>query len=782
MTSPTRKRVSPTLSLLITVIVGLLAPFLFWAAARALASNSNEVLDWLPQNFEESQRLIWFAERFGSDELVAVGWDGCSLSDERLDRFVESARAAKDDVSGEPVFGDVTSGRHVMRELMQPPLELPGRVARKRLDQWLVGGGGTTCVVARVNMEGAYPEGGEFRLEALGEVDRIGAVERLREIATEMGFAADEVRIAGPTVDSVAIDLAGRQWTIPMGAASVLAGFTLAWLCLRNWWQVIAVFATSLIAAATSLAFVHLSGNSMDAVLMTMPAIIFVLATSGGIHLTHYLNGELRESADSSAPWRSIRMGIVPCGLACVTTAIGLGSLGISRVRPVIRFGVFSAVGVGVCLVLLLLFWPSLSQLLLQRRLKKDSDDETESDETGKDVESNAVSDGYWWDPVFRFSTRWHTQILAVSAIGLALLACGLTQINASVHLKNLLPESSNLLQSYDWLQNQIGPMVPVEVVLQFPHDEAAEAKETFRRAKTVEALRREIESLERSGGTVAATTFAPELPTGSGVRNTTVRTLVARRMHSNLDEYRKLGFVGEDESHQLWRVSTRVSASELDYAVFLDEVHETVDAALLLENKGRSDDSQVAAKICGAVPLIQMAQKQLLSDFIWSLTLAFGLIGLTIVILLRSPVAGMVSMVPNVFPTIVVFGWMGWRGTAIDIGTMMTASVALGVAVDDTLHFLIWVRREMLQGKSREEAIHTAFRQSATAMLQTSLICGIGMSPFMVSPFGPIAGFAGMMFALLMMALVGDLILLPALIASPLGKSFMPDEPRASQ
>jgi len=775
-------------AVLITAVVALIAPVLFWAAAKALATNSNEVLDWLPQNFEETQRLIWFAERFGSDELIAVGWEGCSISDKRIDRFVELASVATCDDDDERMFGDVTSGRHVARELMNPPLELSAGATRDKLLHWLVGKQGATCIIARVNTDLAYPEDGVFRLEALGEVDRIAAVQILRDIAEEIGIPAAEFRIAGPTVDSVAIDLAGRQWTILMGAASVFAGFALAWLCLRNWPQVIAVFTTSLIAAATSLAIVHFSGNEMDAVLMTMPAIIFVLATSGGIHLTHYLNESLHEKSGAGestvprdqAPWRAIQLGIVPCSLACVTTAIGLGSLGISRVRPVIRFGVFSGIGVAVCLVLLLLFWPSFSQVLLRRKSKStgsESHDESGSDKAARLPTNNSTnnrSGGFWWQPLYWLTTRCHWAILVIAFVGLTALGYGLTQINASVHLKSLLKGSNDLLLSYDWLEEQIGPMVPVEVVLQFPLEEST-ARQTLQHARTVETLRREIESLDRSGATVAATTFAPEIPDGSGVRNTMTRTLIGRRLHSSLARFRELGFVSEDEQHQLWRISTRVSAGELDYASFLDEVDATVEETLQFENEQRPVAGKLQAKVCGAVPLIQMAQKQLLSDFIWSLTLAFVLIGLTIVVLLRSPMAGLVSMVPNVFPTVVVFGWMGWKGTPIDIGTMMTASVALGVAVDDTLHFLVWVRRGLLEGKSRDEAIHVAFEQSATAMLQTSLICGIGMSPFIVSPFGPIAGFAGMMCALLMMALVGDLILLPALIASPLGKSFEP-------
>ena len=111
-----------------------------------------------------------------------------------------------------------------------------------------------------------------------------------------------------------------------------------------------------------------------------------------------------------------------------------------------------------------------------------------------------------------------------------------------------------------------------------------------------------------------------------------------------------------------------------------------------------------------------------------------------------------------------------------------MTASVALGIAVDDTLHFLIWYRRSSEAGNSQVVAIEDSFRKSASAMLQTSLICGLGMLPFAASTFGPVSRFAGGMVALLFAALLGDLVLLPAILASPLGYFFKRSPRRISR
>lgn len=227
------------------------------------------------------------------------------------------------------------------------------------------------------------------------------------------------------------------------------------------------------------------------------------------------------------------------------------------------------------------------------------------------------------------------------------------------------------------------------------------------------------------------------------------------------------------NEDHELWRISTRVSSQMGDYGPFLHSLHQVVDEFRQEHQTVESGPAAFTTKVCGSIPLIQKAQQQLLLDLIRSMLVAVGLIAIAMIVLLRSLTAGLISMIPNVFPSLLVLGWMGYRGKVVDVGTMMTASVALGIAVDDTLHFLVWFRRAVQQGADRITAIRTAFEKCAGAMLQTSIICGFGMLPFAYSSFGPVSRFSGGMISLLAAALIGDLIVLPAILASPLGRFF---------
>ena len=172
-------------------------------------------------------------------------------------------------------------------------------------------------------------------------------------------------------------------------------------------------------------------------------------------------------------------------------------------------------------------------------------------------------------------------------------------------------------------------------------------------------------------------------------------------------------------------------------------------------------------------MPLVYKAQHELLSGLYRSLVWAFGLIAVVMVLVLRSPTAGLLSMIPNIFPVVIVFGTMGWLGILVDVGTMMTASVALGVAVDDTIHFLTWFRRAMDEGLDRKGAVMMAYERCGTAMSQTTLIGGLGLSAFAFSTFTPTQRFGVLMLAMLTTALIGDLIFLPALLSGPVGRFF---------
>jgi predicted RND superfamily exporter protein len=117
----------------------------------------------------------------------------------------------------------------------------------------------------------------------------------------------------------------------------------------------------------------------------------------------------------------------------------------------------------------------------------------------------------------------------------------------------------------------------------------------------------------------------------------------------------------------------------------------------------------------------------------------------------------------------------MGWTGMLVDIGAVITIGMALGIAVDDTFHFMVSFRRARAAGLSQVEAVESTFEECGVAMVQTALILSLALLPYMFSGFVPSARFGVLMCITLLIALTGDLVLLPALLMGFTGRRLAP-------
>ena len=765
-------------SLLICILALLCMPLVSLGAKAALQSMTNDASDWLPEDFPQTETIRWFAARFGSDAMMVVSWPGCTLNDERLDRMREGLLQARGSIGGgpdEPLFHLVFTGRDTLAELTAFPVRLPRSQAIARMRGWLVGpektDDPTTCAVAF--------------LSTAGWVNRRAAVQAAHDVGKSVGLNAGELRLGGPAVDSVAIDDVSNQWLIPLIAVAILVAVAVAWWSLQKVSLIVPVFFYSMFAWTVCLSIVHICGVNMDAVLITMPSLVYVLAVSSAVHMTGYYKKAIAEVGILDAPAQALRVGWAPCMAAAVTTALGVGSLMISEVVPVRRFGAFSAVGVVVAVVLLYVLWPSSVQCLLVRRGGTRTQEGKKAAEPGGRPPRNE-HDSMWWLPLFRIATTRWSVLLLLLALTVPFLAYGVSRIRMSVSLRDLFSKRSEIIHNYSWLETNIGPLIPVDVILRFPNPDPEDPYAVLDRVRLVERARKRIQQIPAVGATLATSTFLPTIPPGDTLRQTVRSSVMARRIERSRQRLLDIKYLYDeyDESgthlkEQLWRISGRVMAlGDLEYASFLHELQQVVNDTLQQDEAARQ--LGVTAEVTGGVFLVAMAQDQLLIDLKNSFLMAFLLIAVAMIVLTRSITAGLISMIPNVFPALLVFGAMGWLDVPVDIGVMMTASVALGIAVDDTSHFLAWFRRGLAQGLPNIEAIRYAYDRCATAMMETSVICGLGILPFVLSPFMPVARFALLMALLLFIAMEANLLLLAAALASPLGrfqKSAVPGE-----
>jgi predicted RND superfamily exporter protein len=132
----------------------------------------------------------------------------------------------------------------------------------------------------------------------------------------------------------------------------------------------------------------------------------------------------------------------------------------------------------------------------------------------------------------------------------------------------------------------------------------------------------------------------------------------------------------------------------------------------------------------------------------------------------LRSIRITLVAMIPNIIPMGIVFGMLGWLQLPVDIGMMMTSSIALGISIDGTFHLLVRYRDQLKTGMSNTEAVRVALVATGGPIFESIVVSSIGMLALTLSSFAPTFRFGLLMAVLLMATLAGDLLLLPALLS----------------
>jgi predicted RND superfamily exporter protein len=353
--------------------------------------------------------------------------------------------------------------------------------------------------------------------------------------------------------------------------------------------------------------------------------------------------------------------------------------------------------------------------------------------------------------------------ILGFLIVGIG-LSTGLTRLESSVNVPRMFLPDSDIRKQYDWFEQHIGPTVMGELLLTFPP--LGEDEDPLERLAIVARAHASVLEQPIVGGALSAITFVPPIPRQRSLGATATRSVVRKLIRDPDSSLGKLGFIARDDKKEIWRISVRMPQQQ--HAGFGDEI-----AALqgTVQEKLTGSEVPVRVSLTGSVVIVQKSQEILLRDLFRSFMTAFGVIAVVMMLMLRSVIGGLIAMAPNLFPTIALFGLMGLLQIPLDIGSVMSASVALGIAVDDTVHLLSRFGSRRARGLGQIRASIGALAQCGWAMFQTTLVCGASLMAYWFSDFVPTSRFSVFMFALLSSALLGVIFLLPTLMASPLGR-----------
>jgi hypothetical protein len=211
--------------------------------------------------------------------------------------------------------------------------------------------------------------------------------------------------------------------------------------------------------------------------------------------------------------------------------------------------------------------------------------------------------------------------------------------------------------------------------------------------------------------------------------------------------------------------------SSKIRLSVLTDYISTNSTQDLIHEMKKRIDHlletqyTQIKYNVTGVVQLLVQMQDELLKTQIKSFSLALLLITMIFIFLFRSVPFAIIAMIPNIFPIAVNLGLMGLFHIPLNVATIMIASVAIGIAVDDSIHFIVRYREYYLKSTDIRKSIENTLNEVGRPVVYTTLINATGFGVLMLSDFMPIKYFGVLMVLTLFSALLADLVLLPTLM-----------------
>ena len=626
------------------------------------------------------------------------------------------------------------------------------------------------------------------RLNERGEADKEIAVDQIRDVAIASGISPDDLHMGGRLVASAALNQevlkAAFNPEYPRSQfhkrspilLSMFVGVALSLAMLRSIRLATLVIFSAFITVYFTLALVPVTNGSMNMVLVVMPTLLMVLTMSGAIHVANYWKHAALKTPEKAVP-NAFRLAWKPCFLASVTTAIGLSSLGTSPLVPVRDFGIYSATGCIIAFVVVLYVLPSLLQFWPSRNVN------------AQKVNSKP------WQLLGGFLCRNHRIVTSVCILAAVVSTYGLKYFSTETKVIRYFPEDNKVVQDYHFIEGNLVHIVGVDTIVKFKA-KALDDMTIVERMEVVRKLEERIRKHPEISGTVSLADFFEETEkpeskktkSGGGFSLLNPRTQAIRRANEiekrirdgryDVSSFLSMPIEEGEESpvevsehhyelsnpdDELWRITAQVAImSDLDYADLTKEINLMAQEELRLY--------QADHVVSGMVPIFLRTQEAVLESLIRSFAYAFIIIAIVMMIVLKDFVAGLFTMLPNLWPVGVVFGLISWSGLDVDIGTMITASVALGIAVDGTLHLLTWFREGIAEGKTSEEAIALAMGHCAPALWQTSMAVGLGLFMLSFADLLLVSRFGWLMATLIFAALIADLILLPAMLAGSLG------------
>lgn len=484
-----------------------------------------------------------------------------------------------------------------------------------------------------------------------------------------------------------------------------------------------------------------------------IPPLIIVIGIPNCIFLINKYQQEVKKHGNQALSLQRVISKIGNATLMTnITTASGFATFIITDSKLLKEFGIVASINIIGIFILSLLIIPivySFLSLPKTRHLKH----------LNKKWIDAFVN---WMENIVR-NKRIAVYIVSICLLVVSII--GIYQIDISGSPIEDMPKKAEFFEDIRFFENEFDGIMPVEIVVDTKNPRGVMKTATLKRMDRLGEVIEEIPELSPPLSVVNLVKYSKQafysgipkyyqLPTSQ--ENTFIMD-VARK--SSNDSNLLKNFV--DSTGQVARMTTYMRDVKTSR---MEQIEER-----LLENINKIfPEERYTVYMTGSALLFLKGTKYLVKNLIMSLALAIGLIALFMAYLFRSFRMIIISLIPNLLPLIVTAGIMGFIGVPIKPSTILVFSIAFGISVDDTIHFLAKYRQELDSKKWQiKKSVYAALRETGVSMFYTSIVLFFGFSVFVISNFGGTVALGALVSATLLFAMLANLILLPSLLLS---------------
>jgi len=678
----------------------------------------------------------------GTDVMVIAVYSEDIFSEETLSQVIELT----DTFQRLPGVDEVVSlstakrmdgeeGTLVVRDLM--PTVPESDVERDDLRTYVVGK--EMYVNNVISSDGLYAG---IVVELLPDVDDSAVYVSLREVI-EAQENSDNIHVAGGPAVNAEMTTSMKGDLVKLIPFVLLVLALVLYLSLRTVAGVILPLAVVLLTVIWTAGLMAWLGIPMAMISTTLPIMLIAIGVADAIHiLTDYYAG-LRGGEEKRSAIRTvvkhIGMAIV---LTSITTLVGFLSLGTSPVQQVMQFGLFVGFGVMAALVITLTLIPAALELGRGPKI-------TPRKTTKKTLSTRGLA----W--LSNFVVKRRKALLVIGSILFVLAAVGSTRLAVETNTLRFFRPETSIRQATEVVDSSFGGSESLSVIvngdIKSPdvlngmlafQDWASALPEVGYTASVADYITQINEALRDND---PLERVIPE------TRNAVAQEILLYEMSSDPSDFARVVNYNYEQARIVLRMES-LSSSELGALV-----QQVEDEAV------RSADGQFDVEVTGSTYLFKVLTDLLVSGQILSLIVSLLGVALVVGLIFRSVRFGLLSMIPLGFTITLNFGIMGWLNIPLDTATTMLASIAIGIGVDYTVHFLSKYRRELRAGSTSHAAVGETIQTTGRAISYNVVAVAAGFAVLLFSSFGPIATLGALVALSMGVSGLAALTLLPA-------------------